>query len=199
MNYQNLSDEVLFQYCREDDMKAYNELFKRYFPRMLRLAFRYVPDKMKAEELCMDVLFELWAKRSQILINSSFSGYLFRSVRNIVITHLRKRTIELTELSTLPDGHQTERPADYDLLSEEAEQAYRSALDELSPQRRQVFILSREENLTYAEIARKMGLSVNTVENYMVAALSSLRSIIKESSVLTPLLICFLCDFFLHA
>jgi DNA-directed RNA polymerase specialized sigma subunit, sigma24 homolog len=55
------------------------------------------------------------------------------------------------------------------------ETVYESEVDKLSPQRQKVFRLSREKNLSYAEIAKEMDLSVNTVENYMVSALNTLR------------------------
>ncbi|MCW3467841.1 RNA polymerase sigma-70 factor [Chitinophaga nivalis] len=195
MDYKQAADMELWQCCQQDDMRAYNELFSRYYPRMFHLASSYIDDMMKAEELCMDQLFNLWVKRRQINITSNFSHYLFRSIRNLVITHLRRNIPMDASLDKILEEHQLDRPTDYRLLSEEAEQAYRTSLNELSPQRRQVFILSREENLTYSEIAQRMNLSVNTVENYMVAALNSLRKNMKEyvPSAMIPLL--FLRDF----
>lgn len=175
MDFKQASDIELWQCCRHDNIQAYNELFSRYYPRMFQLASRYIHDTMVAEELCMDQLFRLWMKREEIIIKSDFSSYLFRAIRNLVISHLRKNIPVALTLEELREDHQADSDADYQLLSEEAQQVYRNALSGLSPQRRQVFILSREEHLTYAEIAQRMGLSVNTVENYMVAALSILR------------------------
>lgn len=175
MVYKNVSDLVLWQYCRKDDMRAYNELFRRYYHRLLTLAARYIKDEMMAEELCMDQLYLMWNRRHVLTIHSDFSNYLFRSMRNLVITRLRKNIPVMAELDALIEERQSGRAADYDMLSEEAELAYQNALNELSPQRRKVFMLSREENLSYSEIARELNLSVNTVENYMVSALDSLR------------------------
>ncbi|NML37706.1 RNA polymerase sigma-70 factor [Chitinophaga sp. G-6-1-13] len=191
MDYRQASDSELWQCCQHDDMQAYNEMFSRYYPRMFRLASRYIHDAMRAEELCMDLLFHLWVKRHDIHINSSFSGYLFRSVRNRVISEMRRNIPVMAGLDTIQEDFQEDRPSDYRLLAEEAERTYRTVLNELSPQRRQVFMLSREEHLTYPEIARRMNLSVNTVENYMVAALNSLRKRLKENvpSAVIPLLL----------
>ncbi|NSL88654.1 RNA polymerase sigma-70 factor [Chitinophaga sp. Mgbs1] len=191
MDYKQASDNDLWQCCQQDDMHAYNELFSRYYPRMLQLARRYVRDAMSAEELCMDQLFHLWMKRAEITIATSFSGYLFRSVRNRIISEMRRNIPVMAGLDELQEDAQLDRSSDYRLLSREAEHAYRQVLNELSPQRRQVFMLSREENLTYPEIARRMNLSVNTVENYMVAALSCLRKNLKEKvpTAVIPLLL----------
>ncbi|MBC9930172.1 RNA polymerase sigma-70 factor [Chitinophaga qingshengii] len=191
MDHKKATDGDLWQYCQNDDMQAYNELFSRYYPRMFRLACRYVPDTMRAEELCMDQLFHLWVKRHEIRIISNFSSYLFRSIRNRIISDMRRHIPVMADLEELAEEQQLDRPSDYRLLSAEVEYSYRAVLNELSPQRRQVFTLSREEDLTYPEIARRMNLSVNTVENYMVAALSSLRKRLKENvpSAIIPLLL----------
>jgi RNA polymerase sigma-70 factor (ECF subfamily) len=180
MVYQNASDIELWQHCRENNLHAYNELFSRYFPRLLRLASRYIKDEMLAEELCMDQLYIIWDKRTTLTIQADFSHYLFRSMRNRVINQLRKNTVLVSNTTLAEKETQlTSAPADYNLLSGEADLAYQQALNELSPQRRKVFLLSREENLSYREIARELSLSVNTVENYMAAALGSLRKTIK--------------------
>lgn len=191
MDHKKATDGDLWQYCQNDDMQAYNELFSRYYPRMFRLACRYVPDAMRAEELCMDQLFHLWVKRHEIRIISNFSSYLFRSIRNRIISDMRRHIPVMADLEEIADELQMDQPSDYRLLSAEAEYSYRAVLNELSPQRRRVFTLSREEDLTYPEIARRMNLSVNTVENYMVAALSSLRKRLKENvpSAIIPLLL----------
>ncbi|RBL90083.1 RNA polymerase sigma-70 factor [Chitinophaga flava] len=191
MDYKQASDRELWDCCRKDDMQAYNEIFSRYYPRMYHLARRYVQDAMRAEELCMDQLFHLWVKREEIHIISSFSSYLFRSIRNRVITEMRRNLPVMTGLDEIAENIQLDRSSDYGLLLEEAEHTYREVLNKLSPQRRQVFMLSREENLTYPEIARRMNLSVNTVENYMVAALNSLRKNLHEKvpSAIIPLLL----------
>lgn len=180
MNYRNKGDNELWASCRKDDQIAYNELFRRYSPRILRLVSSYVKDRMVAEELFMDLMFNLWAKRKQLTIQGDFSNYLFASVRNTVISYLRKEipvTIRLEEVGDeYPSGYST----DARLLSEEAEQIYISALKKLSPRRRQIYMLSRYEKLSYSLIAKKMNLSNNTVRNYMAAALDGLRANMKE-------------------
>lgn len=77
------------------------------------------------------------------------------------------------------------RPADDALVYAQLEEIYREKLSQLSSARRKVFQISREDNKTYAEIASDMNLFVNTVENYLVAALSFFRQHIKEHADFT--------------
>lgn len=193
MNYKQASDRELWGGCRQDDKKALAELFDRYFPKVYAMASRNMKDAMLAEELAMDLFFKLWQKRHQIVITSNLPGYLLRSTRNMVINHLQKHPIVCLPVDALNDENLiASAQADQGMLALEMEHIYRNALDNLSPQRREAFMLSREEKLTYAEIAERMDLSVNTVKNYITAALTDMRSSMNDYTAVSLLLIGFL-------
>jgi RNA polymerase sigma-70 factor (ECF subfamily) len=137
----------------------------------------------------MDLLFHLWERRRTLSIEGNVSAYLFRSFRNRTIRHLRKSLPEMLDIDQLEErAEPVGDNADYNLICKEAENDYKYKLSRLSPQRQRVFELSREENLSYAEIARQMNLSVNTVENYMVAALAGLREQYKDAPAILILI-----------
>ncbi len=185
MDYKQTSDRILWQYCQLDDKKALAELFDRYFPKVYTLTSYHVKDHMLAEELAMDLFFKLWQKRSAVTITTSLSAYLLRSAKNMVINHLRKNMPVYMPIDpALEHSLAASAHADDDILRSELERIYQNSLEDLSPQRRQVFVLSREENLTYAEIAERMNLSVNTVKNYMTAALSQMRSNVNHFTII---------------
>lgn len=185
MDYKSSSDIEIWKRCQQDDVKAYNELFRRYDHKLRRLSLRYIKDPMQAEELSMGVLCALWTKRTQINITTDVNNYLFRAMRNVLINQLKKRLPQVVDLEELSLEDYLDRPADFGLREQETAQLYQELLDKLSPQRRKVFTLSREENLTYGEIASVLSLSVNTVEQHMVSALKSLRAGIKENILTT--------------
>lgn len=183
MDYKRVSDIELWQCCRQDDMRAYNELFDRYAKLLYRQAASYVKDTMDAEELVMDLLFNLWHKRGHLQpdAGNNVRAYLMHAMRNRVINYLKKNIPATSSINTLEEDKLVEgSQADYNIISKDLDTFYLSKLNKLSPQRREVFKLSREENLSYAEIAQQMNLSVNTVENYMVSALRTLREHTKE-------------------
>lgn len=176
MDYKHASDNELLQHCRKDDVKAYNELVDRYLPRLGRLTQSIVKDSFTAEEMIMDLLFNLWERRHVLEIRGSVSAYLFQAFKYMTIRHLRKSLPQTAGLSSLEEQESpVDMEADYLLRSKEAEADFQKKLIKLSPQPRRVFELSRKENLTYAEIAQRMNLSVKTVESYMVAALAHMR------------------------
>lgn len=190
MDYNQVADFQLLAYCKEDDVKAYNELFKRYSLKLYKQALRYLAQEEIAEELMLDLLFDLWDKRHTRELTGELGAYLYRCMRNKIVDQRRRAIPPLvkfdeTSLSEILIDH---RKGDDLVLSADAEDVYRQALDSMSPQRRKVFQLSREEQFTYAEIAQEMNLSVNTVENYVAAALEIFRKRTKEYLTLMSLL-----------
>lgn len=177
--YSGASDKELWAGCRNDDQMAFNELFRRHSPQILRICRRYVKDPMVAEELVMDCFFSLWTKREHIL-DGNFLNYLFRSVRNAVISNYRKEVRDAIALEQVDNKLWSDETSDHGLVDNDIRRIYLAALGRLTPRRRQAFLLSREENLNYAEIARRMNVSESAVDNYISAALDGLRASIKE-------------------
>ncbi|WP_293312592.1 RNA polymerase sigma-70 factor [Pedobacter sp. UBA5917] len=185
----DLPDAVLLEKHKNGSTAAFDLLFKRYYSPLYRYALKNIKDTFIAEELVMDVMLGLWKKQGNISIETDLAPYLYRAVKNALYNHYRKKILATVELDEQLDTEIVpSRPADDAVVYAQLEEIYREKLAELSPARRRVFQMSREENKTYAEIASDMNLSVNTVENYMVAALSFFRQHIKEHADFTLIL-----------
>lgn len=182
MNYKEASNIDLLQCCRKDDIRAYNELFRRFSSQLYRQACRYITDDYAAEELMLDLLFDFWNKRKERNIEGDLSAYLYRAMRNKIVDYRRKMIAETIsiEQTSLSDTLVDQQRADYGLAENDMEAIYKTILESMPPQRKRAFQLSREEKLSYAEIAREMRLSINTVENYVSSALETFRSRSKE-------------------
>ena len=163
-----------------NEEKAFEELFYHYYPRLHRYAFRYLKNEFWAEELSMEVLGRIWEKRSAITNAETFENYLFTAARNHLINHWQRKVDGLLSLETLPaevaDTTNKGASPPYDpVLSKELETVYHNSLSELPPQRRLIFMLHRNDHLSYKEIAQKLNISPRTVENHIGAALKQLR------------------------
>ena len=186
----DLPDAVLLEKHKNGSTAAFDLLFKRYYSSLYRYALKNIRDTFVAEEMVMDVMLGLWKKQGDISIETDLGPYLYRSVKNALYNHYRKKIMATVELDEQLEAEVVKsRPSDDALVYAELEEIYREKLNQLSPARRKVFQMSREENKTYAEIASDMNLSVNTVENYMVAALSFFRQHIKEHADFTLFLL----------
>lgn len=179
--YTGLSDQQLLDAFQSGDLRAYEFLFDRYFKRIYGFAFSLLKDSETARELAMDVMIRLWKKKGEIHLEQGLQPYLFKSVRNSIYNHLRKSQILTHSLDAYPDYHEnTADSADAAYLYSELKEVFAEKLEGLSPQRRRIFEFSRMEDLTYAEIAEKMSLSVSTVRNQMSATLKYFRKQMAE-------------------
>ena len=187
-----LPDQLLLGKFREGNAMAFNVLFKRYYNSLLAYAVKNVKDSGLAEELCMDVMLGLWKQKGEIDVQDDLKPYLYRSVKNAMYNHYRKKALQTVSLDIISENIQlTSRDADHELQVKELQHIYQEQLAKLSPQRRKVYEMSRLENKSYSEIAADLDLSVNTVENYMVASLAFFRKNLKEHADLSIILAIF--------
>ena len=170
-----MSDADLLARLRGGDHTAFDALFRQWYEPVVRAANRVLHDPGVAEELSQDVFLELWRRRESLAPDSSVPGYLMQAVRNRALNHLRhlqvqKKSAVYVEALSEPAEH-----ADAEAQAGELEQAITSAIAALPPRTREVFLLSRERNLRYSEIAEQLGISVKAVEANMSRALRQLR------------------------
>ena len=177
------SDRELVEFWIAGNEKAFEKLFFRYFPRLHRYCRRFVSDRPTSEEIVMDVLMKVWQKKATINPEQSFSSYIFRSLSNRVIDHLRKGRVRMYTLEEHSLSASYAFVADNVVLQKEMDLHYSESIDRLSPQQRRVFMMSRVDGKSYKEIACNLNLSRNTVENHMVASLRQMKTYVRESVI----------------
>lgn len=188
--FKDLSDQVLIQECRQGKESSFTILFERYFDRLYKYALHYIKDNETTKELVMDVMFRLWEKRQTITFENDLAPYLYRSVKNAIYNHWRKKALEIISLDLAQHDHVLlSRSADYELRAKETDKAYQDSLMQLSSQSRLVYQMSREEEMTHVQIADSLNLSVHTVKNHMKTALNFFRKNLKQCSELSTLLV----------
>lgn len=141
----------------------------------MRSANRVLHDPGVAEELSQDVFLELWRRRESLAPDSSVAGYLMQAVRNRSLNHLRHLQVQQKSAVYVEALSEPTEYADADTQAGELQDAVRSAIDALPPRTREVFLMSRERNLRYSEIAEQLGVTVKAVEANMSRALRQLR------------------------
>ena len=158
----------------DGDEAAFETLFRTHYDGLVRFANRLVQASMEAEELVQDVLLEVWVRRADLVANEDLKTYLFRATRNRALNHLRRRRLENLFRQSLPAEEPAVEPeGGGDLPATDA--AIRTAIAALPDRCREVFVLSRQHDLTYAQIAATMDISIKTVETQMGRALKALR------------------------
>lgn len=178
--HQNQDEHLLLHLQQTDETRFIEVLFKTHYARLCKLVFRVVNDRDVAEDIVQDVFMKVWSNRAQLQINTSFSAYLTRAAMNGALNFLEKdrRSVRLEPeemLNLQPASNTLQEYLDF----KEVEEKVRAAIDALPPACKTIFVLSRYEEMTYAEIADSLNLSLKTVENQMGKSLKLLREYLK--------------------
>lgn len=134
-----------------------------------------------AKEIVHEAFLKLWEKRSEVDTNKSVKSYLYTTVYNRSLNYIRdNKKFDKTEGKV----EMLERSESWDytnnMVAAEMEEKIAYTLDSLPEKCRQIFVMSRYEELKYREIADKLNISVKTVETQMSKALKAMRKNLAE-------------------
>lgn len=160
------------------ELHTFERIFKEHHSHCLAFATHYIGDPYEAEEVVQLVFSQLWEKRAGIAIQGSERSYLFSAIRNTAISQWRKQNVRSEKENSF--GQMQDTQVHLSVQARELESKLETALEKLPERCREVFVLSRKQQLKYAEIATVMNISVKTVENQMGKALKILHQELKE-------------------
>ena len=168
---------------------AFELAFHTHFESLCRFAVGYVNDRDSAQEIVQDVFINLWEKRETIDPGKPVKSYLFTSVRNRCLNFIRDHK-KFRSYYLDVELEMEVKWEDNDNLSEaDTERRVSEALNKLPEKCREVFELSRFDELKYKEIAEKLGISVKTVEVQMSKALKVMRGELKDLLIVLILML----------
>ena len=170
-----MDDRELLQRIQAGDEGAYDAVFRRWYPVLVRVAGALLREEDAAEEVAQDVMLELWRRRQLMDTGASLRAYLLRSVRNRSLNHLRHLRVRRQTESEIEALYSAPLGSDQPIVAAELAEAVQIALRELPPRCREVFELSRIQGLKYAEIAEALEISQKTVEAQIGKALRIMR------------------------
>ena len=168
---------------RWDDAEAFEALFQAYVEPLCAFAYSYVQSQAAAQELVQDLFCRLWERRRTFTLPRNVHAYLYGATRNRAINHLRNRRVEDAFKARVVRDDDDRRTMLPGVRAEQEEaleaaglaEAVAQAVAEMSDRCREVFTLTRDQGLTYAETAAVLRISQKTVETHMGRALSFLR------------------------
>jgi RNA polymerase sigma-70 factor, ECF subfamily len=172
-------------------MKAFDIIYKKYSRRLYGFVFRYIKQEADTEEVVQEVFMKIWQSHENINIYSSFESFLFTIAHNATVNLLKKRATEQKYVEHVKSLQRIEET--YELTDEiqynELNQKFQDLLNELTPRQKEIFQLSREEGLSNEEIAKKLGISVQTVKNHLVTTLSFFKTNLDNGLLISGLFV----------
>lgn len=183
-------DSQVVDLLKKGDMEAFEKVFHSFADRIYYFAFRYLRNQYDAEEIVQDVFVKLWENRENLNERLSFSGYLFTIARNTIFNQNRKKVNEKAYQDyVMAYMDRSTCKTEDELIYSDIKAIIDKVVDELPPQRQLIYKMSREQGLSYREIANELNLSERTVEAHIRLALKTLTQVLDNHFVLPMILI----------
>lgn len=171
------TDQDLLLRISLGEQEAFKCLFKRYRNKLFAYIFKITKSRESSEEIVIDVFMKLWQSHEILAEINHFPSFIFQVARNKAYDFLRVAAKDLVLQELLWDeiDAASESRTDDKILVAELQENLKLVIGKLSPQRQIVFRMSREQHLTYDQIASQLGLSKSTVKNHITDALRFVR------------------------
>lgn len=187
------NERILILRLIEGDENAFCELYAAYKTRVIYFAMRFLKSREFAEDVFQNTFTVIWQSRCFINPDIPFSSYLYTIVRNRVLNQLRdlanqEKLKEHIFLQAIDYSNDTSN----EVLVNDLQQLINRALLQLTPRQREIFGMSREQQMSHKEIAEALNISVNTVQESISTSLRTLRAYLRKNSVVGADFIIFL-------
>lgn len=173
-----LNELFILAKIKEGDIKAFEEIFRRYYSPLCWYAAGITGEVEAAEEIVEELFYVFWKDREHLQIFQSIKSYLYRATRNEALQYCQHREVRERYREYVLADNVSEQVSDphRQLEYEELQEVIRHTLDKLPGRRLRIFEMHRMEGKKYVEIASSLSLSVKTVEAEMTKALRTLRN-----------------------
>lgn len=170
------NDEILIKFLKKGNEKAYTYLVDKYHRHLCVYANSLVRDKFQAEDIVQNVLLNIWKKRKDLKEDFNVKYFLLSAVRNEFIDQYRKKQSSAALEKKYYDALDLViESKDYDKM-ENLLKNVNNEIKKLPTKCKQIFLLSKQENLTNIEIAEYLNISIKTVEGQITKAFRILRN-----------------------
>ena len=183
-------DKALILQVSEGDEYAFRILFDQYRDKIFSIAWKITGVRAAGEDVVQEVFIKLWMNKEKLAEVENLNAYVNTITRNHILNNLRKVAYEQTFLEDLIREQSVNiKKVSDPVLYNELQNLVHCAIQQLSPQQKKVFQLSRTEGLKHAEIAAQLNISRSTVKDHMVEALRSIKVFLNTHESLIGLLI----------
>lgn len=174
--YTQLPDSDLFSLTKQNDTEAFEELYNRHWPSLVNAAFKRLDSQAKAEDIVQNIFIDLYERRASIELTLSLKAYLNQALKFKILNEYRGNAIRTKYQKSLFLNDYCKNDFAERLEAKELEVKIAKLLGELPDKCKQVFFLSRKENLSNRAISAGLNISVSTVEKHISKALKILRA-----------------------
>ena len=173
------NETLLLAALKMDSHEAFVQIFRRYYPDLVFFVSRFIPDMETCEDIVQEAFIKIWANRKFLEIRTSLKTYLVSLVQNLALNEIKHRKVK-TLYRNMYHEMIMSLPADEHILYTELNDAVENLFSQLDPEVLETYMLSRSHHLKYTEIAKKLNISVRTVEERISKTIRFLQSNLKD-------------------
>lgn len=174
--YTAYSDQELTALLRQGDHVAFTEFFERYNSLLYIHAFKKLRNREEAKDAVQDTLSALWYKHEALDATNNLGGYLYTALRNKIFDLVAHQQVSHKYIASLQEYlNKGNIFTDHLIREKQLAAIIEKEIAALPPRMREVFELSRKENLTHKQIAERMAISEETVTDQVKKALKILK------------------------
>lgn len=169
-----LTDNELLAQLREGNAHAFTEIYNQNWKFLYNNAYRILRHRDDAKDICQQLFTWLWENRDTVMIRSSFRAYLYTAAKYKIANYIRDGRVRSNLFEGLEDID-VEGSENLHLEVKELQHLISQLVNDLPPRCREIFVMSREQQMSHQEIADTLDLSVRTVDEQISRALKKLR------------------------
>ncbi len=174
--YRSLTDSQLLDLIKSADEVAFAEIYERYWGIMYAHVLKMLEEEDDAKDITQELFTSLWIKGVSIQDNINLAGYLYIMARNKVLNLVRQNKVRRDYLSSLSQYSLNVSNTTHEQLDvRDLAYALERELQVLPCKMKEIFELSRKQNLSHKEIAIRLEISDKTVKKQISNALRILR------------------------
>lgn len=190
----NYEESRLIMLLKEDSEYAFQLIFDKHRNRIYKTAIKFLKSPIIAQDVVQDVFLKLWFERQNLEATKPLEAWLYTVAKHNILNKLRKvandwKALDQLSNQILPVNNNT----DHKLIDGQYQEKLKVSIAKLPEQQKLVFLLSRNNKLTYDQIGQKMGISPLTVKTHLSRALISIR---KDLESIGILVFCLIFNFF---
>ncbi len=171
-----VNDDELTLRIINGDQYALKLLFDRYYKKIYYFSYKYLKNRVEAEDLVQTLFINLWIHRKSIIVGRSVKSYLYKSVVNMIYNCLKKRAIRERYLEYEINNSEYYSNQTYDIICKnDLERNIDEIVTSLPAQQQRIFYMSRVNGYSHEKIAATLEISVRTVENQIYRTLKVLK------------------------
>lgn len=176
-------DKALVNHLKKGDRKAFRQIYDRYNRSLYSLGLRYLKNQHMAEDATQDIFIKLWITKENLDPSKSLKSFLFTCLRNHVLNMIRNQKRRILAAYQLKDiNHPITTCTEDDIQYNEYKEIMNDVLDKMPARRKEVFRMKMVTDLTNAQIAEKLQISIHTVKVHYKLGAIFIKSHLKKQA-----------------